>query len=117
MKKIMVIVAMLMSGSAYCAEPTLGDLPDILQKLRGCTEKKSTFSSTTVCVIPKEDLWVAIHGDGSLTLFRHRRSADSIYATGNTVSELLRDFASKLNSDRAENKVMLDAAAQYLPSQ
>ena len=107
---------------AVAAEPTLNDLPSILMKLRGCTT--TTLHSllggrnvVTTCRIAKRDLWASVDLSGHLTLFRQRSWGDNTYADGDTVTELLRDFASKINEERETQKIMLDAMAPYLPSQ
>lgn len=117
-KLIMIIVLALTASTALADDLTLNELPSILLKLRGCTESRSFLSgSTTVCKIPKSDLWAAVGGDGELTLFRQRSYGNTTYAHGNSVGELLRDFAAKINEDRTLGQSMLDALAPFLPSQ
>jgi hypothetical protein len=93
--------------------PSLNDLPQILQKLRDC--KDGTFGQT--CAVDSTDLWVSVHSDGALTIFRHKDSGDNTFAEGRSVQELLQNFATQLTHERAINKTMLDALAPYLPSQ
>ena len=99
------------------AQLTLNDLPAILKNLRGCFEVRGLISTTLECRVATEDMWIAIKGDGKLTMFKHRSYGDMIYANGDTVPELLRDFAAKLNEARDEEKITLDALAPYLPGQ
>jgi hypothetical protein len=120
MKKVTatLLVTVLLVRTAHAAELTLNDLPGILLKLRQCTNEHSMFSSdTTECKIASEDLWAAVDSDSRLTLFAHQPyRGDTIYATGNNVPALLRDFAAKINAERVINDGMLKALAPYLPS-
>lgn len=111
------VAVFLGTGIALGAEPTLNDLPMILQKLRGCSEVRGVFGNTSTCSVDGKDLWVAIEGDGKLTLFRQRSYGDMIYAHGDNVTELLRNFAASLNKDRDRDKMMLDALSPLLPTQ
>lgn len=104
---------LLMTSVAFAAEPTLNDIPSILQKLRGC---KAGYVSTS-CKLKADRLWISIRADGSLTIFYRQYSSDSVYAEGDTVTELLRNFATKINDDRDNGKIMLDAIAPLLPTQ
>lgn len=118
MKTLVFFAALVLSGAAYADELTLNDLPGILYKLRGCNESKGIFSgSSIVCRVPAEDLWAAVSSDGSLTLFRKRSYGDTMYARGRTVTELLRDFAGRINDDQTTNKAMLETLAPFLPTQ
>lgn len=118
MIKHIAVAAILVSTSSFGADLTLNDLPAILQKLRGCTETKSFLSGTSQsCKIPSGDLWVSVNGDGKLTLFKQRSYGNTTYANGNSVNELLQDFAAKLNNNRNVEKEMLDNLGPFLATQ
>jgi hypothetical protein len=114
--RIALLGAALLSNPALAADPTINDLPGILLKLRGCSESKSLFSGSA-CKTAKEDLWASVDSDGSLTLFRKRSYGNTTYASGRNVTELLRDFATKINDERDAGKEMLDVLAPYLSTQ
>lgn len=118
MNKYIAIAAVLVSTPSFGADLTLNDLPNILQKLRGCTETRSFLSGLSQsCKIPAGDLWIAVNGDGKLTLFKKRPYGDTTYANGNSVNELLQDFAAKLNDSRNLEKEMLDNLGPFLATQ
>lgn len=117
-KAILSAILFCSASSAGASELTLNDLPEVLLKLRGCTETRSFLSGPTrVCRVAKEDLWASVGSDGDLTLFKRRSYGDTTYAHGRTVNDLLRDFAAKINSDRDQGKEMLDALGPYLETQ
>jgi hypothetical protein len=120
MKKSILMLAgvLFFAAAAHADEPTLNELPGILMKLRGCEQIHGIFTSTTtVCRIEEKDLWVSVSSSGHLHLFKSRNYGDTIYADGDSVGALLRDFAQRINADRDNGKVMLDMLAPYLPSQ
>lgn len=113
------IALLAFSAPAKAADLALNDLPGILLKLRGCTEVRSFLSSSQqICRVAEKDLWVSVSSSGSLTIFKTRNyGGDTTYATGTTIKDLLRDFATKINAERDGQKEMLDALAPYLEGQ
>lgn len=115
MKFILLLITILLAPTISRAdEPTLSDLPSILQKMRGCSETRIFLGTETRCFIKKEDLWASVDSEGRLTLFRRRSYGDTTYATGSTVTALLHDFASKINEERETSKIVLDAIARHI---
>jgi hypothetical protein len=118
MKKLFLITALMLSTSVYAKELTLNDLPDVLKQLRGCKTTSGIFGKSEACTISRDNLWVAIHGDGSMIIFKKREySSDDIIARGDSVNELLQNFAAVLNNEQAANKDMLNALGPFLPTQ
>ena len=113
-RTIVFATVIMLASIANAAEPTLNDLPAVLQQLRGCEPNRFSFSGPT-CRLSAEEVWVAIHTD-RMTIF-YGSTSDMITGSGNTVPDMLRSFGTKLNGRRAGDKQMLDALAPFLPSQ
>lgn len=116
-KLVLVVAAIVLSNGAQAADLTLNDVPTILQKLRGCTESKGVFGNSMSCRVEKSDLSVNVESDGRLLLMQRRSYGDTLFARGATVTDLLQNYAQKLNESRANEKATLDALAQFLPTQ
>lgn len=113
MRKTIFAITLLCSTNVMAEELTLNSIPEILFNLRGC---KTSILSTS-CKIPESDIWIAVRGDGTLTLFKQQKYGDTIYANGKTVKELIADFARVLNESRARESEMLEALGPYLQTQ
>jgi len=103
--------------AARAEELTLNDLPRVLEQINTiCRESDGYFGKSQVC--ERRNVWVAVEPGGKLTLFSRRSAGgESVYASGGTVSELLRDYAAKLGRQRADDAVVLERLAPFLPTQ
>lgn len=115
------LMALLLSTTLAAAaeDLTLNDLPGVLYKLRDCHDEPGflgLFKNGTTCRLTVGELWVSVHSDGELTLFKTDH-AHTKYGSGHTVSEMLRDFARALNEEQVDNKAILERLAPYLPGQ